>query len=73
VTPNESTARQLSWLWGSTSMRSDDISSYDEMVSQAVHHAKSSGLANDGDCIVVVAGVPFGKSGSTNNLRIVTV
>jgi len=73
VTPNESTARQLSWLWGSTSMRSDDISSYDEMVGHAVHHAKNSGLAKDGDCIVVVAGVPFGKSGSTNNLRVVTV
>lgn len=73
VTPNESTARQLAWLWGSTSMRSDDISSYDEMVSHAVHHAKDSGLAKDGDCIVVVAGVPFGKSGSTNNLRVVTV
>jgi pyruvate kinase len=73
VTPNESTARQLAWLWGSTSMRSDDIASYDEMVSHAVHHAKDSGLAKDGDCIVVVAGVPFGKSGSTNNLRVVTV
>lgn len=73
VTPNESTARQLAWLWGSTSIRSDEISSYDEMVSHAVQNAKSSGLANDGDCIVVVAGVPFGKSGSTNNLRVVTV
>jgi pyruvate kinase len=73
VTPNESTARQLAFLWGSTGMVSPEISSYDEMVTQAALRAKTSGFAKEGDCIVVVAGVPFGISGSTNNLRIVTV
>ncbi|MBX9712108.1 MAG: pyruvate kinase [Xanthobacteraceae bacterium] len=73
VTPSEATARRLAFLWGSQGMLSPEISTYDEMVSQAAAHAKSSGLAKPGDCIVVVAGVPFGKSGSTNNLRVVTV
>jgi pyruvate kinase len=73
VTPNESTARQLAFLWGSTGMVTPEISSYDEMVTQAALHAKTSGLAKEGDNIVVVAGVPFGMAGSTNNLRIVTV
>ncbi len=73
VTPSEATARRLAFLWGSSGMISKDIASYDEMVSQAAHHAKSSNLAKPGDSIVVVAGVPFGKSGTTNNLRVVTV
>lgn len=73
VTPNESIARRLALVWGSRSIRSDDISTYDEMVEQAAHHARESGLAQPGENIVVVAGVPFGMSGSTNNLRVVTV
>lgn len=73
VTPSEATARRLAFLWGSQGMVSPEISTYDEMVTQAAAHAKSSGLAKPGDCVVVVAGVPFGKSGSTNNLRVVTV
>lgn len=73
LTPSEATARQLAFLWGSTGMVSPEIGSYDEMVTQAALHAKTSGLAKEGDNIVVVAGVPFGKSGSTNNLRIVTI
>jgi pyruvate kinase len=73
VTPHESIARRLVLVWGSRSIHSDDIATYDEMVEQAVHHARESGLAQPGENIVVVAGVPFGMSGSTNNLRVVTV
>ena len=70
---HESIARRLVLVWGSRSIHSDDIATYDEMVEQAVHHARESGLAQPGENIVVVAGVPFGMSGSTNNLRVVTV
>jgi pyruvate kinase len=40
-------------------------------VEQAEAHARSEGLAQSPEVIVVVAGVPFGTAGTTNNLRIV--
>jgi pyruvate kinase len=71
VTPDESVARRLCLLWGAYSVRSEDIHTYEEMVEQAEVHARSEGLAQPPDHIVVVAGVPFGTAGTTNNLRVV--
>lgn len=73
LTPNLGVARRLALLWGAHSVRSEDVTSYSEMVEKAVAHAAGEGFAKTGDQIVVIAGVPFGTPGSTNNLRVVTV
>ncbi len=73
LTPNMAVARRLMLLWGAHSVRSEDVTSYSEMVEKAVAHASGEGFAKSGDRIVVIAGVPFGTPGSTNNLRVVTV
>jgi pyruvate kinase len=71
VTPNEDVAQRLCLFWGAHSVRSEDIHGYEEIVEQAEAHARSKGLAQSPDYIVVVAGVPFGIAGTTNNLRVV--
>jgi len=71
VTPDENVARRLCLLWGAHSVHSEDIHTYEEMVEQAEARARSEGLAQSPEFIVVVAGVPFGTVGTTNNLRIV--
>ncbi len=68
-----SIARRLSLLWGSHSVKAASIASYDEMVDDARQLAMAEEFARKGDRIVVIAGVPFGTPGSTNNLRVVTV
>ena len=73
LTPDLAVARRLALLWGAHSVRSEDVTSYTEMVDKAVAHAAGEGFARTGDQIVVIAGVPFGTPGSTNNLRVVTV
>ncbi|KAB2848697.1 MAG: pyruvate kinase [Hyphomicrobiaceae bacterium] len=73
VSPDLAIARRLAVLWGTHSIASQDISSYDEMVEVARQHSISQGFAKSGDHIVVIAGVPFGQPGTTNNLRVVTV
>ena len=73
VTPTEATARQISLFWGVQAVASPDIKSYDEMVSKARQHVEKFGYARSGDKIVVIAGIPFGRAGTTNNLRVVTV
>ena len=73
ITPSIQTARRLALLWGTDTVQSSGGGSYDEMVEQAIHHAKDTGFAQPGETIVIVSGIPFGMAGSTNNLRIVTV
>ena len=71
VTPDEGVARRLCLLWGAHSVHSADVATYEEMVEQAQTHARSEGLARSPEVIVVVAGIPFGQAGTTNNLRVV--
>ncbi len=73
ITPNINVARHMSLLWGAHSVLSEDINSYEQMVSEAVKMARQQEFAEPGDTAVIVAGVPFGKAGTTNNLRIVRI
>ncbi len=71
--PDAGVARRLALLWGTHSVVAEDIASYDEMVDSARKHALAENFAATGDRIVVVAGIPFGRAGSTNNIRVVRV
>ncbi len=73
ITPSTKIARQLALLWGTHSVHSTDVGSYDEMVERAKDHAVAEGFAGPRDKIVIIAGIPFGESGSTNNLRVATI
>jgi len=52
---------------------SDEIESLTSAVERAVAVAKTEGFAKSGEYIVVTAGVPVGRSGTTNVLRVATV
>jgi pyruvate kinase len=71
LSPEAGTARQLALLWGAHSMVAEDIASYDDMVDRARTQVLSQGAAKQGDTIVIIAGVPFGRPGTTNNLRVI--
>ena len=73
LTPDALVARQMALLWGAHSIQSEDINSYEEMVQLAATAVRREEFAKPGDLIVVVAGIPFGQSGSTNNLRVVRI
>ncbi len=70
LSPSAHTARRLALLWGNHSIVSSEITTYDEMVDHAKAHALEEGFAATGDRIVIVAGMPFGRQGSTNNIRV---
>jgi pyruvate kinase len=73
LSPDAGIARRLALLWGAHSVVSKDVTSYEEMVESARRHALEEAFAKPGDFIVVIAGVPFGHRGTTNNLRVVAV
>jgi pyruvate kinase len=74
LTPSLTTARQLSLAWGLRPMHfephPDDVAG---ITAHAVACALRSGLARDRDNIIVIAGLPFGCSGSTNLLHVAAV
>jgi pyruvate kinase len=73
MTPDQRTSRRLCLLWGAHSVLSEDVHSYEEMVTRATGTAISEEFARPADQILVVAGIPFGQAGMTNNLRVVQV
>ena len=73
LTPHMSTARRLALVWGLHSVLSKDVDHVEEMVDQACRTAVAEGFANIDDRLVIMAGMPFGVSGTTNMLRIARV
>ena len=60
-------------MWGLHSALSEDVDNVEDMVDQACRTAVAEGFANPGDLLVVMAGMPFGVSGTTNMLRIARI
>ncbi|QJU59690.1 pyruvate kinase [Sphingomonas sp. AP4-R1] len=70
LTPKLATARRMGLLWGVHAVQTRDVESFEEMVGKAKRMALRHGLAQSGDRIVIMAGVPFGTPGSTNVLHV---
>jgi len=73
ATTSVEVSRQLCLLWGAHSVLCENVQSYEEMVRRATELAKQEEFAGSGATLVVVAGIPLGQSGTTNNLRVVSV
>ncbi len=65
------TARRLGLLWGVHAVHTRDVDSFEEMVAKAKRMALRHHIAEGGDRLVLMAGVPFGTAGSTNVIHVV--
>src|ERR1700722_4673635 len=73
LTPSPETARRLAVVWGVHAIVAPDARSLDDTVQKAVRTAMQENFAGHDEEIVVIAGVPFGQSGTTNALRVAHV
>lgn len=73
LTPIMGTARSLTMYWGLHCMLSEEVTRFKLAVVSAARAAKAMGIAEEGDRIAVTAGVPFGRPGTTNILRVAPV
>ncbi|WP_151735481.1 pyruvate kinase [Paenibacillus tengchongensis] len=73
VTTQERTMRQLAVVWGITPVFGQEATSTDELLETALKGGKASGLVKAGDLVVITAGIPLGKSGSTNLVKVDTI
>jgi pyruvate kinase len=72
MTPEVNVKRKLSLLWGAYPFLSK-VQGYEAAIQEAREIITKEKLAAKGDSIVVVAGMPFGISGSTNSIRVVEI
>ncbi|HEY8909274.1 MAG TPA: pyruvate kinase [Desulfosporosinus sp.] len=70
ATPFETTARKLSLQWGVQPLIVCPCSGTDQMLSVAVTTSLNQNFIHAGDVIVITAGVPIGKVGSTNMIKV---
>ncbi len=70
VSDQERTYRQLALVWGVTPVLCHGEVTYDNMLACARERLLESGLAHEGQRIVVTAGVPFHVPGTTNMLKV---
>lgn len=70
VTPVEQVMRRLQLVWGIIPVKGVTAQTTDEMFDIAVKGAMDSGIVRLGDTIVITAGVPVGRSGTTNLIKI---
>lgn len=70
VTTEDQTMRRLALNWGVTPVKGKVASSTDEMFDKAMKGGLDSGIVKEGDLVVITAGIPLGRSGSTNLIKI---
>ena len=69
LAPDERTRRQLAISWGVVAFLTGTVDSSDRLFSMCVDCVKKEGMAKPGDTVVITAGVPIGRSGSTNLIK----
>lgn len=70
VTPNEDVMRRMCLNWGVLPVKGEHVPSTDIMFEMAVDGALKTGIVEPGDLVVITAGVPVGRSGTTNLIKI---
>ena len=73
LTPKMETARRTGLLWGAYAVHTRDVDSFEDMVAKAKRMALRHHVAQAGDRVIVIAGVPFRTPGSTNVLHVVRI
>ena len=69
LTMHEKVRRQLAICWGVIPFLTGEVTSTDRIFSLSAEVALKERLVQNGDTVVITAGVPLGKSGSTNLIK----
>lgn len=73
VTTDEKVLRKLALVWGVHPVLGENVATIDEMLDMSVRAARKSNNIENGDVVVITAGVPVGKSGTTNLMKVQVV
>ncbi|MGL5316029.1 MAG: pyruvate kinase [Peptostreptococcaceae bacterium] len=62
--------RRLALTWGVYPVKAGQASNTDEVIENSIEAAKEANYINNGELVVVTAGVPVGVSGTTNLIKV---
>ena len=57
-------------VWGVHAVIADVMDGIDQMVANAINITLAEGFGEIGEIIAITAGMPFGRTGTTNMLRL---
>jgi len=69
-TPDSVVHRQLKLCWGILPILTEEENDTTTLFNQAVEAAMEAGYINEGELVVLTAGVPVGQAGTTNLLKV---
>jgi pyruvate kinase len=70
LSPHLDVSRKLALAWGVHSVHVHGPEDLRQLAPMAAEVARAQGFAQPGHPVVILAGMPFGESGTTNMLRI---
>lgn len=73
ATTNEKVRRQLAIEWGVYPIRATLASSIDDLFYESINILKNIKFVKEGELVILTAGMPLGKAGSTNIMMVKTV
>ena len=73
TTEDEGVMRRLALVWGVYPVKTSYVVSTDEVVANSIESAKEKKYLDNGDLVVITAGVPNGISGTTNLIKVHTI
>ena len=72
-TTSEIVCRQMNLSWGVSPIMCEEKENTDELFDHAIDVAEQHRFVDEGDIVVITAGIPLGISGTTNMLKVHTV
>ncbi len=69
-TPSEKVWRQTNMSWGVVPIMIEEKHNTDDLIDHVIQVAQQKKLLNNGDLVVITAGVPLGVSGTTNLMKV---
>lgn len=72
LTPSQQTWRELALWWGVQPVRLSEMSDINVAAREAVTTCVNKGILPEGELVVITAGVPVGRPGSTNVVEVLT-
>jgi pyruvate kinase len=70
ITPNREIAGRLVLYWGVQAFQIENPENVDELFTKGANLARDLGIAKSGDLIVITGGIPLGRAGTTNLLKV---
>ena len=69
----DSTVKKLTLSWGVYPFKTEELKDTDDMMNRSRRVALETGLVEEGDKIIITAGIPFRIPGTTNLLKVETL